>query len=181
LTEILRAMELDPLDWFTATHVGYSLHVTGQFEPAIAQHQRAIELNPEIWYTYWFLSITYALTGRSDEAIAAAEKAKELSGDNTLALGLLGRAYGLAGRTVEARQLLGQLEARRCLCHVPPSSFAMIYRGLGDLKAALEWWTKAIEEHDLLLSLSLKAEPGYGPLRPHPAYKALIRKMNLEP
>jgi len=57
----------------------------------------------------------------------------------------------------------------------------MIHRGLGDVKKSLELWTRGVEEHDLLLVLSLKAEPGYDPLRSHPAYLAMLRKMNLEP
>jgi len=181
LTEIRRALELDPLDPFYSAHVGYGLHVMRQFEPAIAQLRRAVDLGPTFWYPYWWLSITYALSGRSDEAIAAAEKAKELSGDNALALGLLGRAYGLAGRTAEARQLLEELEVRRRSSYAPSSSIAMIYRGLGDLKKGLEWWTRGVEEHDLVLVLSLKSEPGYDPLRARPAFQALLRKMNLEP
>jgi serine/threonine protein kinase/Tfp pilus assembly protein PilF len=181
LAEIQRAIELDPLDPFYNAHAGYGLHVVRQFEPAITRQQHAIELDPTFWYPYWYLSITYTLSGRSDEAIAAAEKAKERSGGNALALGLLGRAYGLAGRTAEARQLLEELEVRRRSTHVPPSSIAMIYRGLGDLKKGLEWWTRGIEEHDLLLALTLKSEPGYDALRSHPAYQDLLRKMNLEP
>jgi serine/threonine-protein kinase len=181
LTEIRQALELDPLDPFYSTHVGYGFHVMRQFELAIAQLRRAVDLGPTFWYPYWYLSIAYALSGRSDEAIAAAEKAKELSGDNALALGLLGRAYGMAGRTAEARQLLEELEVRRCSSYAPPSSIAMIYRGLGDLKKGLEWWTRGVEEHDLVLVLSLKSEPGYDPLRSHPAYQALLRKMNIEP
>jgi serine/threonine protein kinase len=181
LTEIRRALELDPLDPFYSTHVGYGLHVMRQFDLAIAQHQTAIGLSPTFWFAYWWLSITYTLTGRNDEAIAAAEKAKELSGGNPMTLGLLGRAYGMAGRTAEARQLLEELEIRRRSSYVPPSSIAMIYRGLGDLKKGLEWWTRGVEEHDLVLVLSLKSEPGYDALRSHPAYRALLRKMNLEP
>jgi hypothetical protein len=87
----------------------------------------------------------------------------------------------LAGRTAEARQLLEELEGRRRSGYVPPSSIAMIHRGLGDLKKGLEWWTRGVEQHDLLLVVSLTTEPGYDPLRSHPAYAGLLRKMNLEP
>jgi non-specific serine/threonine protein kinase len=181
LTEARRALELDPLDPYYSTHLGYNLHVMRQFESAITQHLHAVELGPTWWYPFWYLSITYALTRQNHEAIAAAERAKELSGGNSLTLGLLGRAYGMAGRTAEARLLLDELEARRRSSYVPASSFAMIYRGLGDLQKALEWWTRGVEEHDLVLVLSLKSEPGYDPLRLHPTYQALLRTMNLEP
>jgi tetratricopeptide (TPR) repeat protein len=181
LTEIRRAFELDPLELFYNALLGYLLHVTRQFEPAVAQLKHAIDLDPTFWFPYWFLSITFALNGRRDEAIAAAEKASELSGRNALAVGVLGRTYGLSGRTAEARKLLEELEGRRRSGYVPPSSIAMIQRGLGDLENALEWWTRGVEEHDLLLAISLKSEPGYDPLRSHPRYQVLLRKMNLEP
>jgi tetratricopeptide (TPR) repeat protein len=175
------ALELDPLDIAYNAEVGHLLHITRQFERAVAQLRHAVDLDPTFWLSHWFLSITYAQIGRSGEAIAAAEKAKELSGGNAVTLGLLGRAYGLAGRTAEARQLLEELELRRRSSYVPPSSIAMIYRGLGDLEKGLEWWIRGVEEHDMLLVPSLKTEPGYDNMRSHPAYQTLLRKMNLEP
>jgi serine/threonine protein kinase/Flp pilus assembly protein TadD len=181
LAEIRKGLELDPLDPLYNTMLGYLLHASRQFEEAIAQYRYTIDLDPTFFFPYWLLSVTCALSGRLDEAIATAEKAKELSGGNALTLGLLGRAYALVGRTAEARQLLAELEARCRSSHAPPSSIAMIHRGLGNLEKALEWWVRGIEEHDLLLVTSLRTEPGYDPLRSHPLYPALLRKMNLEP
>ena len=179
--EMRRACELDPLDPYYNTMVGYLLHITRQFEPAVAQFQHAIDLDPTFFFSYWMLSIPYALHGRFEEAIAAAEKANELAGGKAMTLGELGRVLGLAGRTAEARQLLAELEVRRRSSYVPAFSIAMIHRGLGDMEKGLEWWAKGIEERDLLLETSLKTEPSYDPLRSHPAYHALLRKMNLEP
>jgi serine/threonine protein kinase/Flp pilus assembly protein TadD len=181
LAEDRRAVELDPLDPLYAAHVGYCLHALRQFEPAIAQLLHAIDLDPTFYFSYWLLSITYAQIGRSEEAVAAAEKARDLSGGAALTAGLLGRYYGLVGRTAEARQLLEELEVLRRSSYVPASSIAMIHRGLGDLAKGLEWWVRGIEEHDVLLVVSLKVEPGYDQLRSHPAFQALLRKMNLEP
>lgn len=45
----------------------------------------------------------------------------------------------------------------------------------------LEWMARGIEERDPINVLSLKSEPAYDQLRSHPAYQALLRKMNLEP
>jgi TolB-like protein/Tfp pilus assembly protein PilF len=181
VTEVRRAIELDPLDPLYNSLYGYVLHSVGRFDEAVAQLQHAIDLDPTFFFPYWFLSITHALNGRLGDAIAAAEKANELSGGNASTLGQLGRVYALAGRTAEAQQLLVELEARSRLGYVPPSSIAMILRGLGDLEKGLEWWARGVEEHDLVLLSSLRTEPSYGPLRSHPAYKALLRKMNLEP
>jgi serine/threonine-protein kinase len=181
LTEMARALELNPLDPFFISLWGYLLHVTRQFEQAIAQQRRAIGLNPAFFLPYWMLSITYAVNGRVDEAIAAAEKANELSGRNSMTLGMLGRVYGLAGRSAEARQLLEELKARRRLTYVPPSSIAFIHRGLGEMDEAMEWMARGVEERDQNAVVALMTEPGYDSVRSQPAFQALLRKMNIEP
>jgi len=182
LTQIRRGLELNPFDSRYNALVGYCLYTTRQFESAIAHLQHAIDLDPAFWYPVWLLSAMYTLRGRLDEAIAAAEKARQLCGGSVaLTLGLLGRAYALVGRISEARQLLEELEDRRRSRYVPLTSIAMVHRGLSDHKTSLELWARAVEEHDVLLVITLQAEPGYDPLRSHPAYAALLRKMNMEP
>jgi serine/threonine-protein kinase len=181
LTEMRRALELDPLDPFYNTLAGYLLHCTRQAEPAVAQLQHAIDLDPTFFFSYWLLSTVLLVNGRLDEAIATAEKANELSGGTAITLGSLGRAYGQAGRTAEARQLLEDLKARRRSTYVPASALASVHRGLGERDAALEWVARAIEERDPILVTSLKSAPILDPLRSHPVYQALLRKMNLEP
>jgi hypothetical protein len=58
---------------------------------------------------------------------------------------------------------------------------AAIYRGLGEVAQAFQWLEKGIDERDMVVVTALKTEPGYNPLRGHPRYQALLRKMNLEP
>jgi len=181
ITEMRRALELDPLDPFYNSLLGCLLYLTRQFEPAIAQLQHAIDLDPTFFFPYWFLSVAYRLNGRLDESIAAAEKANELSGGNALTLGALGSAYGLAGRTAEARQLLEELTARRRLTYVPASAFTFVLGGLGEQAGSLEWITRGIEERDPILVTSFKISPSFDRLRSHQTFRALLRKMNLEP
>jgi tetratricopeptide (TPR) repeat protein len=126
-------------------------------------------------------SYPYAQKGQLDQAIAAAEKASELSGRISTALGFLGRYYAMAGPTAEVRQILEELEARRRVTYVPPSSLRSVYNGLGEMDKGMEWMARGIEERDPIHILALKSEPAYDPLRSHPAFQALLRKMNLEP
>jgi serine/threonine-protein kinase len=181
LTAMRRGLERDPLDPFYNALVGYLLFAARQFEPALMQLQHTIGLEPTFFFSHWFLSLLYAREGRLDEAIAAAEKANELSRGNAITVGNLGKVYGLAGRTAEARQLLEELRARRRSTYVPASAFLFVYGGLGERDEALEWMAKGIEERDPILMTSLKLSPSYDPLRSHPAFQALLRKMNLEP
>ena len=65
---------------------------------------------------------------------------------------------------------------------MPPWSFAMIYMGLGETEKAFDWFDKAVEERSpIILIYSFHMFPNYEYLRSHPRYKALMRKMNLEP
>jgi serine/threonine protein kinase/Flp pilus assembly protein TadD len=181
VAEIRRALELDPLDPFYNSLLGHLLHNMRQFGPAVAQLRHAIDLDPTFSFSYWFLSITYRQIGQFDEAIAAAEKANQFSGGNALTLGTLGSLYGRVGRTAEARELLAELTARRRSTYVPASALAFVYGGLGESREGMEWITRGIEERDPIVVTALKPSPTYDSLRPHPAYKALLRRMNLEP
>jgi serine/threonine-protein kinase len=181
LTEMRRALELDPLDPFYNSLLGYLLHSTGQFEAAVAQQQCAIDLDPTFFFPYWFLSSIYALNGQLDKAIAAGEKANELSGRHALTMASLGTCYGQAGRAAEARQILEELSARRRLTYVPSTALAWAHAGVGELDESLEWTARGVEERDPTVVTALKSAPIFGRLGSHPGYKALLRKMNLEP
>jgi len=181
LAEMRRALELDPLDPFYNTLVGYLLHCMRQFEPAVKQQQHAIDLDPTFFFAHWLLAATYVNNGWFDEAIAAAERANELSGGNALTLGSLGSIYGRAGRPAEARRVLNELTARRRSVYVPACALAWAFFGVGALDGGLEWMARGVEERDPLLVTGLRGGPTYDRLRSFPAYQALLRKMNLEP
>jgi hypothetical protein len=62
---------------------------------------------------------------------------------------------------------------------VPSFSFAVIHQGLGEMDKALDWYEKAVDEREPLM-LQFNVHPNYDPVRAHPRYPALLRRMNLE-
>ena len=78
------------------------------------------------------------------------------------------------------RDRLEDLATQRRTSYVPPYAIAVAYQGLGDVEHTLEWLEKSVEERDLIVICILKHAPGWAPLRGHPRYRALLRKMNLE-
>jgi serine/threonine-protein kinase len=181
LSQLQRAVELDPLAALYNTELGYLSYLTGQCDLGIAQHLRALDLDPGFFLPHYLIAVAYGYVGRHDEAIAAAEKACELSGRNAQTVGLLGLAYGRVGRRGDAHALLEELTAQRRTVYVPPYAMAVIYRGLGEVAQALDWLEKGVDGRDFVAVGALKTEPAYIPLRGHPAFQALLRKMNLEP
>jgi tetratricopeptide (TPR) repeat protein len=119
-------------------------------------------------------------TGKPEEAIRAWETCAQLAGRAPYALGFLGAWYAFAGRTGDAMNLIEELQELSKKIYVPCSSFGHIYAGLGEIDKALDWCEKAIDERDSWI-LHLGVHPLWDPLRPHPRYHALLRKMNLEP
>ena len=51
---------------------------------------------------------------------------------------------------------------------------------IGEIDKCLDFLDKAVEEQEALMP-SLYVSPHFDPLCSHPRYKALLRKMNLEP
>jgi tetratricopeptide (TPR) repeat protein len=139
LVEIRRALELDPLDPFYNTLLAYLLNVGGQPELAAAQFRRAIDLDPSFNFSHMLFGITLYAMGRCDEAIAVAQKAHELSGGSVATMWVVGIAYAGAGRAAEARHMLEELTARRQSTYVPASAFVLIYGGLQEAEASLDW------------------------------------------
>jgi Tfp pilus assembly protein PilF len=108
------------------------------------------------------------------------ETQAQVLGRSSFALGSLGWVYASTGRTAEALTLLEELEARARVQYTPSWCFAVIYSALGETDKAFDWFEKAVDDHEPLM-LQFNVHPNYDPLRTHPRYPTLLRKMNLEP
>jgi Tfp pilus assembly protein PilF len=103
----------------------------------------------------------------------------QLFGQTPLSLAVLGAAYALAGRIGEAQKLVEELKKIAEKVYVPNFAFASIYAGLGEIDKAFDWYEKVIEERETSATIFYNL-PLFDPLRSHPRYHALLRKMNLE-
>lgn len=182
LLQIREAVELDPLSANYNAWLGIMHYSMGQHDTAIAQYRRAIELDPSLWRPHWALALEYGQMKKFEDAIAEARKACELSGRNAITLGTLAMAYGLAGRRADAEAILEQLMARNRTDYVSPFAMAVAYSGLGEWDRVMEWLEVGVEERDAAVISNMKSEgPLLAPVRDNPRYRALLRKMNLEP
>jgi len=175
-----RALELDPLSPLLQFHLGLRYFTTRQYDRAIEQLCNALEVDPQYYWAHMMLGVSYILTGKLDEGIRSCKTAVKHGGHIPITLGFLGWAYARGGQINEAKKLLSELQDLSLREYIPPSSVALIYVGLGEIISTLEWYEKAIDAHEGMIQ-GMHASPMMDPIRSHPGFKELLRKMNIEP
>jgi adenylate cyclase len=87
--------------------------------------------------------------------------------------------YAKSGRVGDARKIISEIRDLAQNASVPSWCFAAIYDELGEIDEGFAWIEQAIDERQGSILL-LHIDPVYDPLRSHPRYHTLLRKMNLE-
>ena len=147
-----------------------------QYDHAIEELQKVVAEKPEFAVAHWGLGLCYEQKGIYEEALAQFERAATLTRRGTNALASLGHAYGRAGRKREAQKVLEELKQRSGQRNIE-YQIALVYVGLGRKEQALDWLKKAYEKRSTLLTY-LKMDPRFDPLRDHPHFQELLRRMN---
>ena len=139
-----------------------------------------LQLSPSTFWGHFILGVTYREKRMFEKAVSALRAATEVSGGMPGLIGWLGLTLGLNGSAAEARSLLDRLHGNAAQGYVPPSSFAWIHLGLGETDDAFKWLDRAVDECDQFM-MPIKSYSFFDPLRADPRFRALVRKMNLEP
>lgn len=177
VAQIELALESDPLSIIVQAWLGVILWIGRHYERAIEQARRLIELDPTYDLGYLIVGQVRCMEHAFDESVAALRKASELS-KSPMVLGWLGLALAQGGNVTEARALLQTLHGRAEQTYVPPSTFAWIHFGLGEIDDAFVWMDRAVEARDNMMT-PIKGYPFLDPIRKDPRFTALLRKMNL--
>ncbi len=171
-----RANELDPLAH--RMDIVTTLLRSGRYDEAFRAVNRVLAVEPNLPLAHATLGWVHLLSGRPAEGIAAIERAVAISPDSTLYIAQLGQAYARVGRPADARAILGRLEELSRDRYVSPYHMAYVHTGLGEHERALDWLERAYEERAGGI-FGMKGSFLFAPLRSHPRFTALLRKMNL--
>ena len=171
-----RAQELDPLAH--RVDVATALLRAGRYDEAAQAATRAIEFDPHYDRAHATLGWARLKKGMTDEGLAELEHAVALSPGNTLWLAQLGQALALVGKVDKAREVLRQLEELSRRSYVSPYHKAYVYAGLGEQDEAIELLERAFAERAGAV-YGIKGSFLFTPLRSHPRFDALLKKMNL--
>ena len=178
ISELERAVELDPLVSWTQIDLGSALNHARRPDQARALLSGVIEHGPMLPHAHRILGLALVQLGEHEEAVAAFRRTVELTGGEAFATAYLGWACGVAGRMEEARELLGQLLARSQREHVDPLAIAWLHLGPDDTDAAFSWLERAYEARSSWL-IFLKVHQIYEPLHSDPRYHDLLRRLRL--
>jgi predicted Zn-dependent protease len=167
-----KAVELDPLSYFSNSGLLRSLHYSGQYDLAQQQAERMIALNPSGLRSRLFLAFAHLLQGRAEEAVRAAEQVPVEWARNTA----LACARHAQGRRAESDAALNALKAGDSEHALYQIADVHAYRG--EFDAAFEWLEASYRARDTGTTL-VKCDPLMQNLRADPRWEAFVRKMGL--
>jgi TolB-like protein/Tfp pilus assembly protein PilF len=179
IAEVESALQLDPLSLLGRTWLALLLSFSHQHEQTLEAARQVLEIDPNSYWAHVAMGSTYRNHGELEKAVASFRRALEMPGSPVGLSGGLGSTLGLSGNTAEARALLKRLHTMASHGYVPPTSFAWIHLGLGEIDSAFEWLNRAVDECDQYM-MPIKSYRFFDPIRADPRFQALLRKMNLE-
>jgi serine/threonine-protein kinase len=118
------------------------------------------------------------LEGKHGDAERVLRETAAMPGAGTYTRASLGYALARAGQRDEALTLLAELETHAAIGYVSPVAFATILLGLGDVERAIDWAERAYDDRRGWLAY-VNVNPIMDPMRGHPRFEALVRRMNL--
>jgi serine/threonine-protein kinase len=178
LVEGHTAIELDPGSVSARRSLGFAYVYARRYEQARYHLDRAITMNPNAEETFRSLGVTLSLEEKHADAERVLRETAAMPGAGTYTRASLGYVLARAGQRDEALSLLAELEAHAAIGYVSPVAFATILLGLGDVEKAIDWAERAYDDRRGWLAY-MNVNPLMDPMRGHPRFEALVRRMNL--
>ena len=178
MSEVKRALQLEPLNLVINRDLGCVLYYMRQYEEAIAYLRNTVEMDPNFAVGRWTLARAYERNGMYNEALAELRKAIALSDGNLRMIGEMGSVYAAAGNAGGVKKVLRQLETSSQRRYASPYEMAVIYTALGDKDRAFSWLEKACEHRSWPL-VYIKVEPKLDPLRSDPRFQKVLLRVGL--
>lgn len=172
-----KAQQLDPLSLRINADLGMAYLAARQAQQAIVQETKTLELDPNAGVAYWIRGMAYEQKEQHDQAIRDFQEALNRAPGNFNYMAALAHAHAEAGRPQEARKLLAQM--KRGSKKAQPFFLALVYTGLREDSLALDALEQAYQDHSGSMRY-LKVEPRLDPLRGHPRFQDLLRRMNFK-
>ncbi len=179
LTEIEKAVALDPLSSSVLGQRGAVLLMARRYDEAIAQLQRTLQIESNFARAHMVLAEAYAHTGDHERALAAANRARQAGGSSVELTADIGYILAVAGRRGEAVKIAEDLAAQfRSGQDSAAAGVATVYAGLRDVERTMEWLERAWETRDPAIA-DLRVDPRFDSVRGDARFAALLKRAGL--
>jgi TolB-like protein/DNA-binding winged helix-turn-helix (wHTH) protein/tetratricopeptide (TPR) repeat protein len=180
IEEIELAIELDPIS-ISVFDAGAAVWSNARrFDKVLEYAARIRDLSPNDPRGFMHEAVGYIHQGRFAEAVASLQKGAEITGRDSAFLCILAVAQQRAGQNEDALRTLAEVEGLAAKGYVPDVFLAVAYVWLRGHDAAVDRLERAFQRRDAYLVVANVA-PWVDPLRSHPRFQDLLRRMNFQP
>ena len=152
------AIKLEPLGAIDHADLAWTLHTANRFEEALALAKAGIELDANSFLSHRLCGLCYTALKRYEEAIDTFTHLLKISNRHQHALTALIWACCSSGDFEEGRKLMNELKSRSSTEYIAGTYAGVSAAYLGDLDTAFDYFEKAYEDHDPILT-QLKYSP----------------------
>jgi tetratricopeptide (TPR) repeat protein len=172
-----RMLAYDPQSAQLIGELGCIDYYRGDYEHAVQHYREAMRDDPHSPVPYWGLGKTLSLQGKYDEAVKILRQFKLATGfEPPLLTAEIGYALGREGKTRDAEREIAELREKSKSTFVDPYLVSLIYLGMGDEQATLQWLDRAYVVRSPFL-ISIPTEPKWKPMMGRPALQEFLAKI----
>jgi serine/threonine-protein kinase len=159
----------------------------GRTDEALAVADRLVAMDSATTAPYYVRGVAYEQRKQYEEAARAGTAfcSRVPSDACVTTRGHIGYAYAMMGRKQAALLIADTLRKEigrattAAASNMREMGLAIIYAGLGDRGAAIDWLERAAEPHTEQMMLYLGVDPVFRSLRGEPRFQALLKKIGL--
>jgi TolB-like protein/DNA-binding winged helix-turn-helix (wHTH) protein/Tfp pilus assembly protein PilF len=177
IEEIQRAIELDPVSVSAYDAAGAIYFDARQFDKIVEQAQRINELSPNDPRALIHFATAYFHQNKWEQALDFAQRGVDASARNPAFLCVLAGIQHRAGRAKQADATLAEVMQLASKGYVPDVFLGLTHLWMRGPEAALPFLERAYQRRDGYFVI-VKSSPWFDPMRGHPGYEELVRRMN---
>jgi TolB-like protein len=170
-----KALQLEPLSLGINATLCWMYFMARDSDRAIQQGLITLERDQQFALAKYNLGFAYAQKCLFEEGITTLKELRILARNASATISALAWVHGKAGETKEATQCLEDLLRLSSTQHVSAYDMAIAYTGLGDVRKAVEWLDRALEDRGWLNHLPV--HPFFDSLRDDTDFKKVLAKV----
>ena len=178
LSELERALSLDPLSLIIATDVAETYYLLRMPDQAMTRINEVLALNPGFAQAHMVKGKILEELHRYHEAKEEFVESGRLFGRGNSADAVQGHVLALAGDREQALKIAQDLEATSEQRYISGVHVAQIYCALGETDAAMKWLDRAYLRHDTGIDM-LGVDPLFDGCRGSSRFQELLKRIKL--